>query len=103
MATSLPSVVGRWRAPVWATSTTTIDGGVAYSCTRSFTGLIRDHDDGVTSLDVHLLQQDDVDIDHDGQVLVIRRQPVIAVEELRLTLRGAALLRNALDELLNLA
>jgi hypothetical protein len=49
-----------------------------------------------------LLQRDDVDI-HVGQVLVIRTQPVIAVEELRLTLRGAALLRNALDELVRLA
>ena len=71
-------------------------------CTRSFMGLMRDHDDGVTSLDVHLLQQDAVDIDDKGQVLVIRTQPVIAVEELRLTLGGAALLRDALDELLSL-
>jgi hypothetical protein len=65
-------------------------------------GLTRHQDDGVTNLDVRLVQQDAVDIDHD-QVLVIRAQPVIAVEELRLTLAGAALLRDALDELLSLA
>ncbi len=102
MATSLPSPVASWRAPVWATSTTTIDGGVAYSCSRSVMGLTRDPDDAVTSLDVRLVQQDAVDIDH-HQVLVIRTQPVIAVEELRLTLAGAALLRDALDELLSAA
>jgi len=56
----------------------------------------------VTSLDVRLVQQDAVDID-DDHVLAIRTQPVIAVEELRLTLAGAALLRDALDELLSLA
>ena len=73
MGTSLPSSVASWRAPVWATSTTTIDGGVAYSCSRSVMGLTRDQDDGVTSLDVRLVQQDAVDID-DDQVLVIRAQ-----------------------------
>jgi hypothetical protein len=48
-------------------------------------GLMRDQDDGVTSLDVRLVQQDAVAID-DDRVLVIRTQPVIAIEELRLTL-----------------
>jgi hypothetical protein len=52
---------------------------------------------------VHLLQQDDVDVDDDGQVRVMRTPPVIAVEEHRLTLRGAARLRGVLDELLELA
>ena len=62
VATSLPSPVASWRAPVWATSTTTIDGGVAYSCSRSVMGLTRHQDNGVTSLDVRLVQQDAVDI-----------------------------------------
>jgi hypothetical protein len=66
---------------------------------RSRPGPRRIHDEH----DVHLRQQDAVAVGDDGQVRVVRTPPVIAVEEHQLTLRGAALLRDVLDELLELA
>ena len=101
MATSLPTVVS-WRAPAWATSTTLIDGGVAYSRSAIVAGLLSGRD-GETTIEIRLVQHDDIEVGEGGLVQVMRAAAEVVLEDQRFTIEAAADLRDALGELLVLA
>ena len=102
MATSLPTVVS-WRAPAWATSTTLIDGGVAYSRSAIVAGLLSGRDGETTTIELRLVQHDDIEVGEGGLVQVMRAAAEVVLEDQRFTIEAVADLRDALGELLVLA